>query len=255
MDTTSVSTVVRITIWNEFLHERENELVASLYPDGMHGAILDGIERYPGLRCRTATLDQERHGLTHDVLSGTDVLVWWGHMAHDEVDPEVVDDVCQQVLSGMGLVVLHSAHYSQVFRRLMGTNCSLRWREAGEKERMWNLAPSHPVMDGIGDYIELDSEEMYGERFDIPDPDDLLMISWFEGGEIFRSCCTWQRGHGRIVYLRPGHETYPTYYDPNIRRIIKNACVWARRRVRIDTRESPSTEPPEPLEPQEGKKS
>ncbi len=238
---------ISVTVWNEYLHERENDVVAGIYPSGIHAAVADGIQEFTSASCGTATLDEPEHGLSERVLAATDVLVWWGHKGHDRVSDEVVARVHQEVLSGMGLIVLHSGHFSKIFRQLMGANCSLKWREADEKERLWNLEPSHPILQGIGDYFELDREEMYGERFDVPPPDELLMISWFQGGEVFRSLCTWQRGHGRVVYFRPGHETYPTYYDKNVRRIIANAARWARRRVQMPTREAPNTEPLEPV--------
>ena len=229
---------IAVTIWNEFQHEKENELVASIYPDGIHNAIAKGIDS-PDFNIKTATLEEKEHGLSQDVLDATDVLIWWGHKAHDQVDDNIAKRVQQAVLSGMGLIVLHSGHYSKVFRLLMGTNCSLKWREADEKERLWNLQPSHPIMAGIGEYIELTEAEMYGERFDIPSPDELLMISWFQGGEVFRSACTWRRGNGQVFYFRPGHETYPIYYNTEILQVLKNACYHLARRVNIATTEAP----------------
>lgn len=238
---------IRVTVWNEFQHERENDVVRAIYPDGIHRAIADGIADIGDLEVRTATLDEPDHGLTPEVLSATDTLIWWGHKAHDRVSDHIVERVCNEVLSGMGLIALHSAHFSKVFRRLMGTNCSLKWREADERERLWNIKPSHPIMEGIGEYIELERAEMYGEPFDIPTPDELLLISWFQGGEVFRSGCTWQRGNGRVFYFRPGHETYPIYYDPNVLRIVANGCKWAGRRLNRPTDACPNTDPLEPL--------
>ena len=238
---------MRITIWNEFQHEKESEIVAGIYPDGIHVALQRGLEGLGDFEITTATLDEPEHGLTEEVLNNTDVLVWWGHKAHDRVEWPIVDRVCQHVLAGMGLVVLHSGHASRPFMRLMGTNCSLKWREAAEKERLWNIAPAHPIMEGIGEFIELDKAEMYGERYDIPDPDQLLMISWFQGGEVFRSACTWQRGNGRVFYFRPGHETYPIFYNQEILRVIGNGCSWARRTVNESTFKFPNTEPLEKL--------
>jgi len=237
----------RVTIWNEFQHEKENERVRSVYPDGIHAAIAKGIAPLGDFDVKTATLDEPEHGLPADVLAATDTLIWWGHKAHDRVSDDVVERVCHEVLSGMGLIVLHSGHFSKVFRRLMGTNCSLKWREAAERERLWNISPSHPVMAGIDEYFELPHAEMYGEPFDIPTPDDLLLISWFQGGEVFRSGCTWNRGNGRVLYFRPGHETYPIYYDPNVLRIVANGCDWARRRLSRATDACPNTTPLEPL--------
>lgn len=237
---------INVTIWNEFLHEVQEPAIAEVYPTGIHGALAEGLGVHDDFEIRTATLAEPSHGLTHEVLDRTDVLIWWGHMGHHLVDDAIVDKVHQRVLAGMGLVVLHSGHFSKIFRRLMGTNCSLIWRVADEKERLWNLEPSHPVMDGVPPYIELEREEMYGERFDVPTPEHLLMVSWFQGGEIFRSCCTWQRGHGRIVYFRPGHEEYPTYRNAEVLRVIANACRWTAQRIERSTEKasnSPALEP------------
>jgi len=237
----------RVTVWNEFQHEKENERVRSIYPDGIHQAIAAGIGPLGDFDIRTATLDEPEHGLSAAVLAETDTLIWWGHKAHDKVSDVVVQRVCSEVLSGMGLIALHSAHFSKVFRRLMGTNCSLKWREAAEKERLWNIQPSHPVLAGIDEHFELPHAEMYGEPFDIPTPDELLLISWFQGGEVFRSGCTWQRGNGRVLYFRPGHETYPIYFDRNVLRIVANGCKWAARRISRPTDACPNTAPLESL--------
>ena len=217
---------IRVTVWNEYIHEKKDTKVAEIYPKGMHAVIAEFL-REEGFEVRTATLEEEDHGLTEEVLNNTDVLIWWGHLAHEKVSDEVDDRVYRRVLEGMGLIVLHSAHYSKIFKRLMGTTCSLKWREAGEKERIWVVAPWHPIAKGLGDYFELEHEEMYGEPFDIPPPDELVFISWFKGGEVFRSGCCFYRGMGKIFYFRPGHETYPTYYDKNVQRVIINAVRWA----------------------------
>lgn len=243
---------VKVTIWNEFLHEKQHESVKAIYPEGIHKAIGEGITPLGDFELRYATLEEPQHGLPQSVVDDTDVLFWWAHMAHARVADEVVVRVHEAVLSGMGLVVLHSGHFSKIFKRVLGTHGSLRWREADEKERLWNLQPSHPLMAGLPEYIELEQEEMYGERFDIPTPDDLLMISWFQGGEVFRSVCAWQRGHGRVVYLRPGHETYPTYKNEHMLRLCANAASWARRRVRLDSSKAPRSKALEPV-PNEGK--
>jgi len=219
--------MIRVTVWNEFRHEHIREEVRQVYPDGIHRAIADGLEREGGFRVRTATMPEPEHGLSEEVLKDTDVLVWWGHIAHREVDDAVVERVHRRVLDGMGLVVLHSGHHSKIFRKLTGTTCDLKWREAGEKERIWVVDPSHPIAAGLPEYFELKPEEMYGEHFDIPAPDELVLVSWFEGGEVFRSGCTFRRGRGKIFYFRPGHETYPTYYHPLVRRVIANGVRWA----------------------------
>lgn len=218
---------LRVTIWNEFRHERADEAVAKIYPHGIHATLAEALKQAgPNLDIRTATLDEHEHGLSEEVLNNTDVLTWWGHMAHREVQDSIVDRVQQRVLSGMGLIVLHSAHFSKIFRRLMGTTCELKWREADDHERLWVVAPGHPIVEGIGEYIELPREEMYGEPFDIPQPETLVFVSWFSGGEVFRSGCCYTRGRGKIFYFRPGHETFPTYHHPQIQRVLLNAIRW-----------------------------
>jgi trehalose utilization protein len=228
-----VANKLGVTVWNEFVHEREDEAVRKVYPKGIHTAIADFLAKDPSLSLRTATLDQANNGLPADVLAATDVLVWWGHMAHDKVSDEVAAAVQARVLEGMGLIVLHSAHHSKPFKRLMGTSCDLVWREADERERLWAVERGHPIAAGLGEHFELPMEEMYGERFDVPQPDATVFISWFEGGNVFRSGCCWERGNGRVFYFRPGHETYPTYRDANVQRVISNAVAWAAPRVRL----------------------
>ncbi|MDP9470237.1 MAG: ThuA domain-containing protein [Chloroflexota bacterium] len=218
---------IRVTVWNEFRHEQQDDRIAAIYPNGIHGAIADGLTKDPDLAVRTATLDEAEHGLTDEALTHTDVLIWWGHKAHDEVTDDVVERVHRRVLQGMGLIVLHSGHFSKIFKRLMGTTCDLKWRAVGEKERLWVVAPGHPIVEGVGEFIELEEEEMYGEHFDVPPPETLVFVSWFSGGEVFRSGACYTRGAGKIFYFRPGHETHPTYFHDDVRRVIANAVRWA----------------------------
>lgn len=239
---------LRVVVWGENVHEQQDAAVAAIYPDGMHAAIAAGIrENLPDAEVSTATLQEPEHGLTAERLAATDVLTWWGHRAHAEVSDAVAERVQRRVLEGMGLIVLHSAHYSKIFKRLMGTTCSLTWRVAGERERLWVCNPGHPIAQGIDRCFELPKEEMYGEPFAVPAPEEQVFISWFEGGEVFRSGCCWRRGNGKIFYFQPGHEIYPTYYDANIRRVIANAVAWARPQgMWIDSCPN-AKEPREPL--------
>lgn len=233
---------IRITIWNEGVHEKVHEAVAKVYPEGIHGAIAKHLKTKTDFEVRTATLEQPEHGLTEEVLKNTDVLTWWGHMAHDKVKDAIVERVHQHVLNGMGLIVLHSGHHSKIFKKLMGTTCNLKWREIGEKERLWVVNPSHPIADGLGEYFEIEHTEMYGEFFDIPQPDELVFISWFAGGEVFRSGCCFYRGRGKIFYFRPGHETFPIYYQKEVLRVIENAIRWAKpakEGISIECRHTP----------------
>jgi len=226
-----MSKTVRVTVWNEGRHEKSNPEVAKVYPQGIHGQIAAALKAQGGIEIvKTATLDEDAdHGLSDDVLAQTDVLTWWGHMAHGDVKDAVVDRIQKHILDGMGLIVLHSGHNSKIIKRMMGTTCALRWREIGEQERLWVVNPSHPIAEGLGEYFELPHTEMYGEPFDIPQPDELVFISWFEGGDVFRSGCCWHRGRGKVFYFRPGHETFPIYFDANVIRVLANACRWAMR--------------------------
>lgn len=221
---------LKITVWNEGVHEarRSPENILDYYPEGIHGAIAQGLaEHFPDATIRTAVLADEEHGLTEEVLADTDVLLWWGHIAHAEVSDAVVERVQRHVLGGMGLLVLHSGHFSKIFTRLLGTTCSLLWRNEAERELVWNVNPTHPIAEGIESPIVIPEQEMYGEFFDIPAPDELVFISSFEGGEVFRSGVTFNRGRGRIFYFSPGDQEYPVYNQKQIRQVLANGVKWA----------------------------
>lgn len=218
---------LRALVWGENVHEQTNQIVADLYPDGLHSCIADVLRQDPGIEAETAVLQDSEHGLTADRLAQTDVLLWWGHAAHGDVDDAVVERVCEAVWSGLGIIFLHSAHFAKPFKRLMGAPCNLTWREAGERERLWVTSRNHPIAKGLPDHFELEQEEMYGEPFGVPEPLETVFISWFAGGEVFRSGLTYRRGAGNIFYFRPGHETYPTYYDENVGKVLRNAVNWA----------------------------
>ncbi len=223
---------IRTVVWGENVHERKNAVVAGIYPDGMHSTIAWALNHHPGISATTATLQEPEHGLTAERLAETDVLIWWGHAAHRDVADAVVERVAEQVWSGMGLILLHSAHFSKIFKRLMGTPCNLSWREAGERERLWVTSRNHPIAEGLPDHFEIENEEMYGEPFGVPEPLETVFISWFQGGEVFRSGLTWRRGAGNVFYFRPGHETYPTYHDGNVQTVLRNAVHWAHNPAR-----------------------
>ena len=217
---------LNVTIWNEFRHEKTDEKAKEVYPNGMHQVLAEQLS--DNFETKTATLDEPEHGLTESVLDETDVLLWWGHKAHGEVKDEIVERVHNYVLEGMGLIVLHSGHASKIFRKICGTDSSqLKWREIGEKERLWVIEPGHPIAEGLGEYIELEQTETYGERFNIPAPDTLVFVSWFEGGEVFRSGCCYYRNNGKVFYFRPGHETYPIFKNDEIIKVLNNAINWA----------------------------
>lgn len=216
--------MLKVTIYNEGLHEKQSKEVAAVYPEGIHGRLKKALS--DEFEVRTFTLDTVNE-ITEEVLNDTDVMLWWGHMAHGDVPDEVAVRVRDAVHGGMGLVVLHSGHHSKPFKLLMGTKCNLTWRENGDFERVWNIKPGHPITQGIDRFIYLEHEEAYGEPFGIPEPDELVFIGSYEGGEVFRSGCCYRRELGKIFYFQPGHETYPTYYNEEVIKVIKNAVNWA----------------------------
>lgn len=220
---------IRATVWNENVHEITEPQIMPFYPGGIHGAVAAALTEQLGdhVRVGTATLDAPEHGLTEEVLEDTDVLFWWGHLAHDKVSDDVVDRVHRHVLGGMGLVALHSAHFSKIFIRLMGTSCSLAWRDDGDREVVWTTAPGHPIAEGIPSPLVIDGHETYGEFFDVPEPDETIFISSFSGGEVFRSGLAYRRGRGRVFYFSPGDQKYPIYLHSDVRRVLANAAVWA----------------------------
>lgn len=218
--------MIRVTVWNEGVHEKLSKEVAGVYPAGIHGCIKNFLSTQEDIEVCTATLTQRKCGLPDEVLDTTDVLIWWGHMAHSNVPDKLAEKICERVRSGMGFIALHSAHMSKPFTRLMGTACTLQWRE-GDRERLWTVNPAHPIAAGIPASFEIPAEEMYGERFDIPEPDELVFMGWFAGGEVFRSGCCWQRGVGKVFYFQPGHESNPTFHIEEVQQIIINAVRWA----------------------------
>jgi len=218
---------IKVTVWNEYLHEVQNEEIGKLFPKGIHGCIAEFLNK-AGMHTHTATLREPEHGLTDEVLNETDVLIWWGHIAHGEVDDKVVEKIYERIMNGMGLIVLHSAHACKIFRKICGTDTgTIKWREDGEKEILWVVDPSHPIVDGLPEKIIIPQEEMYGEYFGIPSPDELVFISWFEGGEVFRSGICYHREKGKIFYFRPGHESFNVFEMPEIQQVIINAVKWA----------------------------
>ena len=242
---------IRATVWGENVHERKNKVVAGIYPEGMHATIAAALNADEGIEATTVTLQDFEHGMTAEKLSQTDVLLWWGHAAHGDVSDEIVERVAHAVWGGMGLIVLHSGHFAKIFKRLMGAPCNLTWREAGERERLWVTSRNHPIAAGLPDHCEREQEEMYGEPFGVPEPLETVFVSWFQGGEVFRSGLTYKRGAGSVFYFRPGHETYPTYHDANVQTVLRNAVRWAHNpapRIQGDPTRAPNVPVDQALE-------
>ena len=233
---------IRVTVWNEYKDEQKRDEVRSVYPEGLHQTIAGFLNRDSGISACCSIITDAEQGLTEQILDNTDVLIWWGHMHHNEVEDSYVERVIDRVRRGMGIIFLHSAHKSKPFMRLAGTTGSLAWREAAEKSRVWTVSPAHPIACGVPEQFLLDHEEMYCEPFGIPEPESTVFISWFEGGNVFRSGVTFQREYGRIFYFQPGHETYATYHNPHVQRVITNAVKWARPVIKVSSLECPKVE-------------
>lgn len=159
--------MIKVTVWNEYLHEINQPDIAAIYPKGIHGCIADFLSKESDISVRTATLSQPQHGLTEEVLSDTDVLIWWGHMAHEQVSDEIVARVQRHVLGGMGLIALHSAHHSKIMKALLGTTLNLKWRH-DDRERIFCTKPSHPIMQGLPPYFELERRRCTANRLISP---------------------------------------------------------------------------------------
>jgi len=234
-----MSEKIKVTVWNEYSDFQKEQAVASIYPEGMHKTIAAFLNKDAEITAGVSVIADEEQGLSEKVLDNTDVLIWWGHRLHGEVKDEFVKRVINRVQRGMGMVFLHSGHESKLFKGLMGTSGFLCWREADEKSRIWTVSPNHPIAQGVPEQFLLEREEMYGEPFGIPEPDEVVFISWFEGGNVFRSGVTFHREYGKIFYFQPGHETYPNYHNEHVQRVITNAVKWARPLLRVDSRSCP----------------
>ncbi len=245
---------LRVMVWDENPPHADKQL----YPHGIRTVVAEGLARLGGdqLEVHTAHLDEPEQGCSYERLRQTDVLVWWGHARHGEVSDETVERIRQRVHhKGMGLVVLHSGHYSRPFQRVLNCTGHLKggWRElpGGEAEHVRVCAPWHPIAQGIDDFV-IEQEEMYGAPFDVPPPLVVVFQSYFPyGGETFPSGLCWTVGDGidpnftsgpgggknqgygvgRVFYFRPGHETMPTYHLPIVQQIIYNGVLWCAKRT------------------------
>ena len=218
---------IKVTIFNEYTGEKEIPADERAYPNGLHETLKEALSRNPDFEVTAVTMDLPDCGLTQELLDSTDVLLWWGHASHDDVSDAVVQRVKDRVLQGMGFIPLHSSHVSKPFIALMGTKCTLHWSD-DHKEVLWTVIPSHPIAKGIPEHFVLEHEEMYGEPFAIPNPDEVVFMGWFNHGNVFRSGVTYRRGNGKIFYFQPGHETNPSYNNEHVQKIIENAVYWAR---------------------------
>ncbi len=223
---------INVTVWNEFRHEKTDEEVKSLYPDGIHVYIKSFLDTEEDFNVTVCSLDEPDQGLPNELIDNTDVLIWWGHIAHAEVSDELVTRLRKRVYEcGMGFIPLHSAHHAKPFKAIIGTTGNLTWGR-NQNAIVWSLSPTHPIADGVPLKFAL-TEELYSEPFYIPRPDDVVFATWFEDGNLFRGGVTFTRGIGKIFYFHPGHETCASFKNPHVQRIIKNAIRYCKP-VKLD---------------------
>ena len=223
-------TKLRVTVWSEVIDPVLEPRAVTYYPDDINVYLAEFLSIEHDFEVRTANLRQKENGLSQEILNDTDVLVWWSHLYDDQVSDETAQRVAETVLNGMGILFLHASLGSKPAKILLGTNSNTgKYREIGEKEKIWVVDRSHPVVDGMEkEYIEIPASEMYGEPYGIPTPDDIVFISWFEGGEVLRSGVDWKKGAGKVFFFAPGHEEFPVYYHSEIQKAVKNIVRWLK---------------------------
>ena len=217
---------VRALCWSELTEPKE------VYPNGISGALAQYLTTQPGIEARTASIEDPDQGLASQLLDETDVLVWWGHKKHGDVLFDRVAEVVKRVKAGkLGFIALHSAHYSKLLKSILDCTGDLgSWRNGAGQEHLKVVAPFHPIAKGIGDFTVLETE-MYGEPFRVPPPEKVIFFSYWNSGEQFRSGCAWSVEKGRVFYFRPGHETYPIFFEPTPRKVVANAVLWCAGRT------------------------
>ncbi len=102
----------------------------------------------------------------------------------------------------------------------------------GGPSRVTVTLPGHPVMRGVPSQFEIPETEMYDEPFHVPQPDQVLFREDWPGGGHFRGGMVWNVGRGKVLYFRPGHETFPVFKDPNVAKIMENAVRWLGSQVK-----------------------
>jgi len=216
---------MRVLCWSERTEP------ANVYPQGINGAIAGFLRRSADLDVRTASINDGEQGIGKAAIDATDVLVWWGHLKHKDIDDAHVAEVIRQIRErGLGFIGLHSTQGAKVFTGALGCSGEIGgWREDGKREFLKCVAPSHPIAQGLGDFT-LAQTEMYNEPFQVPPPEKTIFFSYWEGGEQFRSCNVWSAGKGRVVYFRPGHESFPIYHQELPLRVVKNSVTWCASR-------------------------
>jgi len=217
---------LRVLLWSERTEPVE------IYPTGINGALADYLNKQDGIEAKTAQLSDPEAGLGEAALANADVLIWFGHKKHKDVPDEIVERVVRHIRErGLGFIALHSAHYSKPLKvALQASGSWSDYQNRGWAEQVWVVSPNHPLAKGLKDFT-LPKEEIYTEPFDVPAPEAVILEATWPSGHRTRECMVWTLGKGRFVYLRPGHEEYPTFFIPEMQRLISNAVLWAGKRT------------------------
>ncbi len=243
---------IRVTVWNEFEDEIRKPDILELYPGGVHEHIASFLRKEEDMEVRTATFkDEIAFGIPDEVIDRTDVLILYSHMLQDMVSDERVQKVIDRVVNeGMGLIVLHSGLWNKLTQRLIGPGGYNGYREIRERERVWVVDQGHPIAKDLPIYFDFAHSEMYGEPATFPAPDELIFLSWYQGGEAARSGMTWRRGAGKIFYFSPGHARYDVMHSEYYQRVVINAVRWVAPTQKIEqinrSAKLPAIEPIEP---------
>lgn len=214
---------VNALVWSEGTEPED------VYPDGIRAVIADALKA-DGIDTRTRSIEDKQQGVIDADLAWADVLLWWGHLKHDEITDETVDRIEDAVREdGLGFISLHSSHYARPFKRLVDASGDLgEYRfDDDESESVGVVAADHPIAEGVDDFT-IPEAEMFGDPFDVPEPETVVLHSMYSNGdEEMDSGITFQFGEGRGFYLRSGHEEFEIYYMNEIQQILVNATRWA----------------------------
>jgi trehalose utilization protein len=233
---------INVLVWDE---QQDVQVKSGAYKNFLGNAVAEFLSKTDGLQVVSANINEPDQGLADDRIAAADVVVWWGHVRHKDVNDSKVESIVAKVKAGKaGFVALHSAHYSKPFKNLMGTNCGFKKVDANKNEgfvqHLRVVSPMHPIAKGVKDF-DIPKTEIYGEPFEVPMPDAIVLYGHWDTGDSFPDVCCWTVGGkgvssaaakaanpgGRVVYFRPGHETFPIFHQPEVQRVVTNCVLWA----------------------------
>ena len=219
----------RVVVWSEGTAPK------NVYPQDINAAIAEGLKPLKGWDIVTASINDPDQGLPEDMLNSASVLIWWGHQKHGAVSDALVDRIVKRVRDGgMGFIATHSAHYSKPLKAILGTPCGWKYYiDDGARVDLVVKAPSHPIALGVKNFT-LPHTERYGDPFEVPTPETVVFDGIYTlpngAAENAQQGMVWTVGKGRVFYFQPGHESYPIYFQDEIRHIFRNGVQWCASR-------------------------